>query len=57
MYTLEVSPGNYTVEAISDPFVEGGKNYTYRFTGQLEVKEENIVFGKTFDIVMSKVEF
>jgi dolichyl-diphosphooligosaccharide--protein glycosyltransferase len=56
-YSVELSPGNYTVDGNSDPFTEDGKNYTYRYTGQVEIKEENIISGQTFDFVMRKQEF
>jgi hypothetical protein len=56
IYSIELPPGNYTVEAESEEFSEGDKNYTYKFTGTMTIMEAEIAFGKTFDIVLVKTE-
>ena len=50
-YTIELTPGNYSV-SVSHDFEENGQNYTYTFVEKLEI--ESAPSTKTFDIAMKK---
>ena len=55
-YSIELSPGAYEVYAISEPFTENGKNYSYEFIGSLNIGIQEINEGKTYTINLAKIE-
>jgi hypothetical protein len=55
LYTIELAPGTYNVTAVSVRFEENGKNYTYEWTGVLELKQSNIVTGIVYTIELEKI--
>ncbi|MCK4995671.1 MAG: carboxypeptidase regulatory-like domain-containing protein, partial [Thermoplasmatales archaeon] len=56
VYTAELNPGQYRLDAEGETFEEGGQNYTYKFTGTFTVTNDEIITGKTFNVVMVKTE-
>ena len=56
LYTAELNPGQYRLDAEGETFEEGGQNYTYTFTGTFTVTNDEIITGKTYNIVMAKTE-
>ena len=55
-YTAELSPGYYNISVESEVFQKDGKNYSYEWTGKLQVKEEEIETGIKLDISLNMVE-
>ncbi len=49
-YELEIAPGDYTVYAESEEFIENDESYVYQWTGSLSLSESDISLGKTFNI-------
>ena len=55
-YSIELTPGSYYVLAISEPFTENGKNYSYEFEGILNISPQEIGKIKNYIILLAKVE-
>jgi len=55
LYSIELAPGTYNVTAVSLRFEENGKNYTYKWTGVLELKQSNIQTGVVYNIELEKI--
>jgi hypothetical protein len=55
LYSIELAPGVYNVTAESKKFIENNKNYTYRWTGVLELKDTYIKTGFVFNIGLEKI--
>ncbi len=49
-YEIELSIGSYNITAESAIFEENGQNYTYKWTGKLEIKESYITDGFDYDL-------
>ena len=55
-YSIELTPGSYDVLAISKSFTENGKNYSYEFSGTLNISTQEAKEGKIYTIKLLKIE-
>jgi hypothetical protein len=55
VYSIELAPGIYNVTAESKKFKENNKNYTYKWTGVIELKDTYIKTGFVFNIGLEKI--
>ncbi|KYK28353.1 hypothetical protein AYK20_01210 [Thermoplasmatales archaeon SG8-52-1] len=55
IYTIELPPGNYSIEALSQEFTDDDITYNYKYTDRLSLKETDIKTGIKYDIPTLKV--